>query len=101
MRRYTLLIPVADNQGNEYVLDRIERNLANLFGGYSLLQGITVKGGWIDGDRLYRDVSRIVFIIGSNDEAMRDKVALLAHNLGQLSIYLELPDGTIEFIDAA
>ena len=64
MRRYEILIPIEDNDGNIFppgIITEIVEEIANTFGGVSVDCG-RIDGAWTDGDKTYTDVLRRIFV---------------------------------------
>lgn len=95
--KFTTLIPMRFNDGQEVPADQLDRlidGLAQQFKGCSD-EGIT-KGQWLDVrvDRLYRDESRRVTVVCENAQLWeaRDAVIKIGQELGQRAMYFEVRD---------
>lgn len=99
MIEVTILIPVADNDGDTFATPhhaQWERFLAERFGGFSRLPG-EVSGGWVDGGtgRYYADrniVYRVAvqggLVGGSGGNALREAVSFAREHYRQEAIFI-------------
>jgi hypothetical protein len=104
MRELSFIAPLHTNSGEDTAaaLAITERELLASFGGFTREQGIS--GAWLDDNgREYEDAS-IRYVIASDwtEEALDRLRAIVAHfafMAEQLSVYVKLASGDVEFIN--
>lgn len=84
-----MLIPVADNDGNLFDRahdEKFEAHVLASFGGFQW-RG-TVKGGWLDSDKIYVELTRefVIAVVSIGEGAKVRDIALFANR--QEAIYL-------------
>ncbi len=95
--KFTTLIPMRFNDGNEVPEEQLERYIGlfvSKFGGCS--DEGTTKGLWLDpaDSRVYRDVSRRITVYCNNDRLKdaQEAVIQIGKDLRQLVMYFEVRD---------
>lgn len=89
--RFTLHIPLNDNEGNPFdslTLGRIESSLLTSFGAFTV---VDAHGVWQDGNVTYLDVQRLYHIDVSDDSfgfRLRELAAEIRNTLGQECVYV-------------
>ena len=103
MKKCVLLIPLRYNDGSEVspdVITRILNGFYELFGGYSVAG--TVKGAYRmkDGSRANDDSLEIWVVVDPNRiEDVRRRASEICKELLQESIYLEVLESDVEFVE--
>lgn len=104
MREFRMILPVADNSGQSLEAEHraLQTLLCKHFGGYTATQAL---GGWCPSPGVHQSEHVTVYDVAcewKNYAFEADTLRSLARNIAALAkqktVYLRLPDGTVEFI---
>ena len=100
MQKISIIIPKNNNDGRPFPEDRIrsiELELLKISGGYSRYD---VTGQWIDGGKIYTDISFKYDLIVTSDQADLVKTVVSGAKtvLNQLSMYFEEQETKLLFL---
>lgn len=91
-------LPVKDNDGVSLEAENNEvlRQLAEKWGGFTVTPA---SGGWVDNNKLYRDVVLRVLVAGVDNKADWFELAeQVKKTHRQLSVYVEFYTGEVHFV---
>jgi hypothetical protein len=98
-----MILPnVVDTRGQEVSRSFVQPELMLAFGGYSTS---AIKGAWKDPatNKVYRDESTLYTIAMEDTLVNRENLRTIARQAcgraDQITVYVRMPDGEVEFVD--
>lgn len=104
MREAVIILPdVTDSHGQSVRRSFVQPELMLAFGGYTTEQ---CRGAWVDPatNKTYRD-ENIRYTVAMDDTPInRENLRMIARRAGmrgnQITVYVRMPDGEVEFVDS-
>ena len=105
LRETRIILPLRTNDGKplDWLHARLKRQLAEKFGGYTAFQSF---GGWVDpkSGKLIEEAS-VTYDVAAPEQSENYYLQILCEDLTEAAqqecIYLRLPTGSVNFIEAA